>query len=286
MSCASWWPDLLHARQPERQRRYTPLGVDTSIWEAHWQNRKHYTYTSLAAARGLCDLASVEERYASSTDAALLRTRVARLRDGLRHQMLDAHGLLGGSQEGIAHGTYHDAAALEAFNWETFDAADPLYPATIAGLDDALRLPSGGYQRNDDNGSRYDSNEWMFVDLRMAGAQRRRGNTARADELVAWVTAQAHANYDLIPELLNAFPDAGPLWSFAGATPMVGFGAAAYLLALEQRAGMPEAHDCGTPPPPAKPKTVGRLDRRVVVILILAFAAIAIVLVLRRRRSA
>jgi hypothetical protein len=59
------------------------IGMDTSIWESHWQNRKHYAYTSLAAARGLCDLASVEERYGDGKGAAILRTRVARLRDGL-----------------------------------------------------------------------------------------------------------------------------------------------------------------------------------------------------------
>jgi GH15 family glucan-1,4-alpha-glucosidase len=191
---------------------------------------------------------------------------------------------MGCSQEGIAGGTYHDAATLEAFNWAIFDASDPLYPATLSGLDETLRLPSGGYKRNDDNGSHYDSNEWMFIDLRMANARRLRGDVARADELVAWVTANARANYDLIPELLNAFPDAGPLWSFTGATPMVGFGAASYVLALEQRAGMIEAYDCGTPPLTAPKRRHVRFDRRVAVIIIVALAAIAIVFVLRRHR--
>ena len=159
------------------------------------------------------------------------------------------------------------------FIWPTvelFPSTDLLYAATLAGLDFALKTGSTGWMRNDDHGSSYDSNEWIFVDMRAASAFRRTGDTARADAIMAWATAQARANYDLIPELFNTFASDGPLWSYAGATPMVGFGAGAYILALRQCAAQVagiqiEKHDCGPssvapssdggtlPPPASKP---------------------------------
>ena len=221
---------------------------DTSIWESHWDNRKHYAFTSLAAARGLCDLAAIETQYGDAARADALRISAGQLRAAMRANMLDKGLLLGGSKEGVAGGTYHDGAALEAFNWEIFSADDALYPATIAGLDPSLKLASGGWRRNDDALTKYDSNEWIFVDMRAAQAFRKSGNPTRSDDLIGWVTGQARANYDLVPELFNTFTDDGPLWSFTGASPMVGFGAGAYMLALRDRAGEPEAHDCGRAP--------------------------------------
>ena len=221
---------------------------DTSIWEEHWDHRKHFAYTSLAAARGLCDVAAIEQENGDAIRADSLRLQSARLVAAIRAHMLDPTQLLGGSQEGVAGGTYHDGAALEAFNWALFPQSDPLYAATLSGLDFALHTGSSGWMRNDDRGSRYDSNEWIFIDMRAAEAFRRSGDAARADEIIGWVTAQARANYDLIPELFNTFPSDGPLWSYTGATPMVGFGAGAYILALQQRAGQAERHDCGAGP--------------------------------------
>ncbi len=218
---------------------------DTSIWESHWDNRKHYTYTSLAAARGLCDLAALETSYGEAARAEALRQHAGQVSAALRASALDKNLVLGGSKEGVAGGTYHDGAVLEAFNWELFPGDDPLYPATLASLESTLRVPSSGWKRNDDALSKYDSNEWIFIDMRAAQAFRRMGNAPRSDELIAWVTAQARANFDLIPELFNTFASDGPLWSYTGATPMVGFGAGAYMLALRDRAGEPEHHGCG-----------------------------------------
>ena len=273
--------------------------ADTSIWESHWDLRKQYAFTSLAAARGLCDLASVEARYGDAAHAGLARGQAAQVRAGIRASLLDQSLLLGGSKEGLAGGTYHDAAVLEAFNWEIFGSDDALYPATLSGLDKALKLPSLGYKRNDDGLTKYDSNEWIFVDLRTAGAFRMRGNATRADEIVGWVTAQARVNYDLIPELFNAFPEDGPLWSYAGATPMVGFGAAAYILALRARAGEKDAHDCGddsvdggTPVDAGTPGTdsgcgcaIGRAPVSCGVLEALCFALAALAFVSLRRRA-
>jgi GH15 family glucan-1,4-alpha-glucosidase len=209
---------------------------DCSIWESHWDKRKHYAYTSLAAARGLCDFSSLAARAGDSQAAAKYRAAAEAIRGGARASFVDPQLYLAGSLEGLAGGKYHDAAVLEAFNWSLYPTSDAIWQATLDGIS-KLEVPSGGYMRNDDALSSYDSNEWVVIDLRAASALRRFGRTARADSLVAWTTAQARANQDLHAELYNQFASDGTINGYAGATPMVGFGAAAYVLALLDRAG-------------------------------------------------
>ena len=39
------------------------IRADSSIWETHWNGReRRWTYTSVTAARGLCDAAELAER--------------------------------------------------------------------------------------------------------------------------------------------------------------------------------------------------------------------------------
>ncbi len=225
------------------------IGQDTSIWESHWNNRKHYTFTSLAAARGLCDFASMAARYGDATSATKYSADSTELRAGIHANLVDSQLYLGGSKEGIAAGKYHDAATLAAFNWELYPTSDPVWAATLDGLSN-LQVGSGGYMRNDDALSSYDSDEWVMIDLRASAALRSAGRTPAADSLVAWVTAQARANQNLIPELYNQTSGAIPIDAYSGAIPMVGFGAAAYVLALSDRAGAASlSTSCdGTPP--------------------------------------
>jgi GH15 family glucan-1,4-alpha-glucosidase len=220
------------------------IGKDTSIWESHWNNRKHYTFTSLAAARGLCDFASLAERHADPSTAATYRAAAAALKTAIRTNLVDSTVYLGGSQEGIAAGKYHDGAAIEAFNWELYPQSDGVWKATLDGIS-PLQVGSGGYKRNDDNGSSYDNDEWVMIDLRVSAAMRRNGRTQRADDLLGWVTSQAAANQNLLPELYNQTNNALPVNGYSGSIPMVGFGAAAYVNTLLDRAGAsPEQRDC------------------------------------------
>jgi GH15 family glucan-1,4-alpha-glucosidase len=89
----------------------------------------------------------------------------------------------------------------------------------INAFDNNLRITTGstpGYKRDQD-GDTYDSREWGFIDLRIAGALARMGNNSQSKTLLDWMTSQATANYDLIPELLD--------WTtqdYAGSVPMAG----------------------------------------------------------------
>jgi GH15 family glucan-1,4-alpha-glucosidase len=223
------------------------IGQDTSIWESHWNNRKHYAFTTLAAARGLCDFAALASRRGDSANASKYQTDSSALGAGARAHLVDSGNVLGGSEEGISAGKYHDAAPLWGLNWSLYPTSDAVWNATLDGLS-VLQVSSGGYKRNDDALSSYDSDEWVMVDLTASMVMRKAGRAAAADSLVAWVTAQAMANQQLIPELYNQTSGSIPIDAYSGAIPMVGFGAAAYLLALLDRSGAsPLDTACDTP---------------------------------------
>jgi GH15 family glucan-1,4-alpha-glucosidase len=76
-------------------------------------------------------------------------------------------------------------------------------------------------------GDWYDTSEWIMLDLRAASAYHRFARVQAARELLGWVTDQASLNYNLIPELFDR-----KTGRYAGAVPMVGFGAGVYIVTL------------------------------------------------------
>ena len=201
---------------------------DSSIWERHWNgHQEQFTFSSawavvgLRAAAGWGDTSS--DTYQSAADE---------IEAAIQSELLDAAGVVAASREQLARGDdYLDLAAVEVFNHGILDARGPEFDASLAAWDRELRVASGnGYHRNDD-GSTYDEHEWIFVDFRIAEALRR---SCRPDEAAAiedWLTLQARANADTLPELLD--PAGG---DYAGPAPMLGFGAGAYVLAMQTRA--------------------------------------------------
>lgn len=203
---------------------------DSSIWEVHWDGmQKQFTYTSLAAERGLCAASALAEAMEDVALSELWKAAAAGIHAAIENHALD-NDFLVQSLEEYDSGNYVDAAVMDAFNWMLFDPEGPVFDATFTQLDNTLKAAHGfGYFRNDDAGE-YDSKEWVFVDMRMAQALRAAGETAKADALVDWITAQAVHNFGLIAELHH--PQSGV---YDGAIPMAGFGAGAYMLNLWKR---------------------------------------------------
>lgn len=205
---------LLALRDPETGL----IAPDSSIWEVHWNgNQKRFAYTTIVAARGLCDAGRVDEARA--------------LRDALVRHLVDPQGALAQSFEELRDGVGAvDAAVLEAINFGLVDPAGDLARTTVRRLTSVLAVPHGkGLARNDD-GSGYDRQEWVFVGLRLAAAQRRMGMRTAADATLDRYTLYADLNHGLLPELLHRRAA-----TYRGATPMVGFGAGAWLLAVLER---------------------------------------------------
>ncbi len=219
--------------------------ADASIWEVHWGNREHFLYTTAAAARGFCDMATLARRAGRTDDVERYRQLSARAVEAIRTTFIDSNRVLAGSLQRLARGSnYRDGATVEAITWSLIAPTDPIATATLAAFS-YLQTPAGGYKRLEGSSDQYDTDEWILIDLRASDAFRRAGDTARADQLLDWVTGQASVNHDLLPELYNTRSSSGQIGAYSGSIPMVGYGAGAYQMTLLDRAGLLEHSDCG-----------------------------------------
>jgi uncharacterized protein (TIGR03382 family) len=231
------------------------IRADSSIWETHWLGReRQFTYTSITAARGLCDAAAIAERRGDSARAELYKKTGESIRAAIAERATDEAGALASSVEELQAGRgYFDAAVWDAVAMGLFDPKGPIAQATRAAFDVHLRVDAGpGWSRNDDRwdhanaedlspwGSDYDSAEWVITDLRGSIALRAGGDAARADALIDWVRDQAAVNYYMAAE---TFDEATGVYKFNA--PMLGFGAGAYALALAHRDGALTDPACG-----------------------------------------
>ena len=218
--------------------------ADSSIWEVHDQNKKHFAYTTMAAARGICDLAALAKKNGQAAAQAQYATQAQKTKAAFLAAFVDPQGALGGSLEELSINTYLDAAVLEAFTWNLVDPTSATAKQTLDRMGE-LRVGSGGFKRNDDGLSSYDNNEWIMVDFRSADALRRAGRATDADALLGAIVDKASANFYLLPELYNAVQADGQIGKYTGSIPMVGYGGGAYILTVLDRAGQIEANDCG-----------------------------------------
>lgn len=221
--------------------------ADSSIWEVHDENKKHFAYTTLTFIRGFCDMAAMAQKAGQSSDVTRYRGLSQKARDGFFASFQDQQGALAGSIEELAMNQYLDGAVVEAFTFNVLKDSDYQGRNAVATLEalGKLRVESGGFKRNDDGKSSYDNNEWILIDLRMSDALWRAGKEAEGLALQRMVTEKASANYNLLPELYNAVRADGAVGKYAGSIPMVGYGGGAYVLTMLDRAGLIEANDCG-----------------------------------------
>ena len=217
------------------------IRADSSIWESHWYDggRQHWTYTQATSVHGLRAAARLADRLARPADAARYRTAADTIAAAIATKLVDpGTSILRSSLEQTS--SYLDAATISAMRWDVIAPDGAVALATLAAFDAGLFQVTGhGYRRNDDGGE-YDNREWIAIDMWIAEAWRRAGRADRADALIAWVTAQARLNLDLIPENYDRNTA-----DYQGEIPMVGFGAGAYVSALWQRGGGGATIDAG-----------------------------------------
>ena len=219
--------------------------ADASIWEVHWGNRQHFLYTTATAARGFCDMATLARRAGKPDDIARYKALADSARMALATNFVDSQSVMAGSLEKLGKATnYHDGSTIEAMNFSVIPATDPIGTATLGAMSH-LATPAGGYKRLEGSSDQYDTDEWILIDLRASAAFRRAGQSGKADQLLDWVTGQAGANFNLLPELYNTQSSGGQIGAYSGSIPMVGYGAGAYLMTLLDRAQLYEHTDCG-----------------------------------------
>jgi GH15 family glucan-1,4-alpha-glucosidase len=227
---------LVHLQDPDGL-----ISADSSIWEVHWDGQqRHFTYTTAAAANGLCSASRVATAAGDATSSATYLTHGQMARDALISHLRGPSGALGQSTEAIASGSlWLDASVVEAINWGLIDPTGPTAQATMNAMKGNLIVPDGEGFMRDQTGGSYDSQEWVFVDLRSARAFDIGGMSAFSTNLFTWNTQQSADNYDEISELYS--PTTG---DYEGSPPMVGFGAGAYILTLTER-GTKVTPSCG-----------------------------------------
>jgi GH15 family glucan-1,4-alpha-glucosidase len=217
--------------------------TDSSIWERHWarygqgaepETRKHFTYTTLCAIAGLRAAAGLATRLGEPELPARYRAGADALQAALLERLVVTPAELGqpmlaGNLEELGPTVrYVDQAVVEAINFGVLDGRRDVADGTLAAFDRWLAVGphSPGYIRNDD-GTTYDRQEWVMIDLRTAAALARHGDATRAKRIVEWVVDQARLNHWLIPELYDRATG-----DYQANTPMTGFGPGAFVLAV------------------------------------------------------
>ena len=212
------------------------IRADSSIWETHWYDggRQHTTFTQAAAVRGLDAAARLAARLGDSAREVRYQSAAATIRQAIVTRLVNpTTNILRASDQQTRN--YLDAAASAAYLWDAIAVTHPSATATLAAFDAGLRneQTGHGYRRNDDGGE-YDLREWVSVDLWMAQLRYRRTERAAGDALLAWVTAQARLNFDVVPENYDRVTA-----DYIGEVPMLGFGAAAYITTIVARGAVP-----------------------------------------------
>ncbi len=217
--------------------------ADSSIWEVHDQNKRHYAYTSMAVARGFCDMAQIALKGGDTANVKKYQDLALKVRTAFLATFVNDKGALIGSLEGPSTHKY-DGAVAEAFDWNLLaDFKGDMAKSTIEALSN-LRVDSGGFKRNDDAKDSYDNNEWILVDFRIANALRRNGKSMESDSFIGQIVDKASTHSFLLPELYNSVATDGAVGVYAGETPMVGYGGGAFVMTMLDRSGIIEPNDC------------------------------------------
>ena len=113
--------------------------ADSSIWEVHWNGeQKHFAYTTLTAANGLCRAAKLAGRVGDGARADSYLQAGALARDALTLKLAANDGTLVQSLEDLSSkSNFLDAAAIEAV---ALGLVDPKGKATSATLASSVKL--------------------------------------------------------------------------------------------------------------------------------------------------
>ncbi len=200
---------------------------DSGPWEHHLPG-KEYMWTTGMCARGLQLIAGLHKK--NNLPYKEYKNAYSRLYKGiLENALINQKYIKGNATESdTSDHHYFDAATFELFanglitDKELFVSHIQEYDKHNRALHDANR----GYVRFNSNDS-YENQEWPFAGLRVAVAQKNIGNKQQAKKLIDRITLFANSNNNHIPEILT-----NDLCHYSGAVPMVGYGSAAYILAI------------------------------------------------------
>ncbi|MGA7858814.1 MAG: glycoside hydrolase family 15 protein [Terracidiphilus sp.] len=217
------------------------VAADTSIWEEHQKDKKHFAWSTAMAIVGLDDFAAVARLAGDEQARVEALAHVAKLRTGFDAAFI---------RDGHLHGTLEpgekndiDGALLAIINFGV--VTDPVLIRDTVERMALLKVASGGYKRVRSNYTDpaifeywYEKEEFVFVDFSLAEVLRREGRSAEATAMLQRIVEKAAADHDIIPEMYvfvpcKLFP--GKIGDPTGALPMVGYGAGVFIQHLIER---------------------------------------------------
>ncbi|MFN8253936.1 MAG: hypothetical protein U0V75_18825 [Ferruginibacter sp.] len=203
------------------------LRRDSGPWEHHLPG-KEFMWASGTCARGLQLVSQLQKK--AGADYAVFENGSRQLYNGiLKNCLIDGRYIKGNATEqDPADHHYYDAATFELFAGGLV-SDKKLFASHMAEYNKHNRAagdPQKGYIRFNSSDS-YENQEWPFAGLRVAVAQKKLGSPVIAKQLISRITSYAARNNNQVPEILS-----NDLGLYKGAIPMVGYGSAAYILAL------------------------------------------------------
>ena len=227
------------------------IRADSGPWEHHLRDVKQYAFTSAVCANGLRLFAEVENR--TGGEYHKYQRGSKKITGGMDSVLLVNQRFYRSNSTDTDPATaeYHDAGSLEIFACGLLPDAEKLFETNMDEYDPVLRIEGEipGYirMRSDDI---YENQEWVFINLRMACAFNRYGKPEVARQIINRMTRLAAQNNHQLPEMLTyinlwkkpvATYNDSEAWcycirdkngQYAGAIPMAGYGAGAYIIAL------------------------------------------------------
>ena len=201
---------------------------DSGLWNEPLPG-EHFAFASLSAFRGLNSAALMARTIGKDEKAKFYTKKASELRESVLSRLtVGSARVLTRSMETKKYPFFLDGSGIEAINWRVVEPSWNSAKSTLKALEAFLRvddLPRGfalGYGRN-----REKADENLFISLRAVEAFRIMGHKKRAEQLLQWIVEQASMNGEMIPEYFTT-KDA----DYAGAYPVVGMGAGAFILAV------------------------------------------------------
>ena len=217
------------------------VGADTSIWEEHQKDKKHFAFSTAMAIVGLREFASVAQRAGDEAARGRALDTQKLLETGFAAAFIRGGKLHGTLEPGEKNDI--DGALIPIINFGVVRDRDVIRD-TVDRMK-LLKVRSGGYRRVRSNYTDprifeywYERQEFLFVDLTLAELFRHLGREAEGDAMLNRIVDKAAADHNIIPEMYVALPCQlfpGKIGDPTGASPMVGYGAGAYVLHLLER---------------------------------------------------
>jgi hypothetical protein len=224
------------------------VATDTSIWEEHQKDAKHFAFSTAAAIVGLRNFAETARQTGDEPTRTEILKDVAFLEKGFNAAFIRGGTLHGTLEEGVKNDI--DGALLAIINFGI--VTDPAVIRDTVERMALLKVDSGGYRRVRSTYTDpaifeywYEKQEFLFVDLSLAEVYRRQGRNVEADAILKRIVDKAAADHNLIPEMYVAVPCRlfpGEVGDPTGAMPMVGYGAGAYILHVLDREELRNRH--------------------------------------------